>query len=82
MGVQEEVLAGDKYLENISIEFVFKVIKLDDITKDVCVSIEERCLKSNPWDNLVFREGKDKKSIKESRKDQPVMQDKKLKMVV
>ena len=37
LGIQEKVLAGDKYLENISIEFVFKVIRLNDNTKDVCV---------------------------------------------
>lgn len=77
MGVQEEVVAGDKYLKNISIEFVFKVIRIDDITKDVCLSIEKKkYLKSNPWNNLVFREGRNKRSIKESGKDQPVMQDK------
>lgn len=42
LGIQERVLNGDKHSVIISIEFVFKVIRLNDITKDECVFREER----------------------------------------
>lgn len=35
-------------LEITNIESVFKVIRLDDITKDMCLSREESYVKTNP----------------------------------
>lgn len=58
-------------MEITNIESVFKVLRLDDITKDVYLSREESYGKTNPWDNLVFRRGRVKKGITESGKDQP-----------
>ena len=57
--------------EITSIESIFKVVRLDDITEDVCLSREESYLKTNPWDNLGFRGREVKKDITESKKGQP-----------
>lgn len=42
LGIQERVLDGDKHLVIINIEFLFKVIRLNDITTDECISRGER----------------------------------------
>lgn len=41
------------------------------MTKDVYLSREERYVKTNPWDNLVFRGGRVKKGITGSGKALP-----------
>lgn len=46
LGIQERVLDRDKHLVIINIEFLFKVIRLNDITTDECVSRCERQLKT------------------------------------